>query len=236
MVVDGIDPLVPVVADVGSGTGIFARQLASELARRNPNAPSIPGANTPEVIAVEPNAAMRDAAEAHPLVQHRDGTAESTGLPGASVSAVTCAQAFHWFRPKEALAEFARVLAPGGRLWLIWNDLDERDGLTSTYRRAILKASDDHPAARGFARNGHHVFLQESSLFTAYAQHEFANQQSFDVAGLLGRARSASYCPQSGPKWDELEMTLRDAFARFAEPDGRVTLRLLTRAYCAARA
>ena len=46
------------------------------------------------MIAIEPNAAMREVAQAHPLVEFRDGSAEETKLPDASVDLVTCFQAF----------------------------------------------------------------------------------------------------------------------------------------------
>jgi SAM-dependent methyltransferase len=44
------------------------------------------------------------------------------------VANVVCAQSFHWFSEKENLESIRRVLAPGGKLILIWNmkqfDLD----------------------------------------------------------------------------------------------------------------
>jgi len=76
------------VADVGSGTGIFA-----ELLLENGN----------EVFAVEPNDGMREEAEASlahfPNFHSVNGTAEATTLPDHSVNLVTAAQAFHWFDP-----------------------------------------------------------------------------------------------------------------------------------------
>jgi len=45
--------------------------------------------------------------------------------PTPQLDAVVCAQAFHWFATREALAEIRRVLQPGGMLGLIWNVRDE---------------------------------------------------------------------------------------------------------------
>src|SRR2546422_6524846 len=64
------DPAGIVAADVGAGTGISARLLADRGIR---------------VFAVEPNAAMREAAVPHQSVAWREGTAESTGLAPESV-------------------------------------------------------------------------------------------------------------------------------------------------------
>ncbi|MGL4879532.1 MAG: class I SAM-dependent methyltransferase, partial [Waterburya sp.] len=90
-----------VAADIGAGTGISARLLADRGIK---------------VIAIEPNEAMRQAAQVHPLVEFRHGSAEDTKLPDASVDLVTCFQAFHWFNPEPTLKEFTRILKPQGRL------------------------------------------------------------------------------------------------------------------------
>ena len=102
------------VADVGAGTGLFTRLLLGQGAT---------------VRAVEPNDEMRaqlerslaDALTAGTLSVHA-GTSEATGLPDASVSLVTAAQAAHWFDPARTVVEFRRVLAPDGRVLLVWND------------------------------------------------------------------------------------------------------------------
>ena len=97
-----------VVADIGSGTGI-----SSDLFLRL-------GCT---VHGVEPNSAMRAAAEARfagqPRFHSRDATAEATSLPDASVDMVVAGQAFHWFDPEAAYLEFKRILRPGGNVVLI---------------------------------------------------------------------------------------------------------------------
>ena len=100
-----------VVADVGSGTGIFSEFLL--------------GAGC-TVLGVEPNDEMRRAAEGTLARQTRfrsvPGTAEATTLPERSVDLVTAAQAFHWFDRARTRAEFRRILKPRGWTALVWND------------------------------------------------------------------------------------------------------------------
>ncbi|MGN6461140.1 MAG: class I SAM-dependent methyltransferase [Pseudolabrys sp.] len=98
------------VVDLGAGTGKFTAYLVATGA---------------EVIAVEPVAEMRaKLAQKLPAVDVREGTATSIPFPDSSVDALVCAQAFHWFATRAALAEMHRVLKPGGHLGLIWNRRD----------------------------------------------------------------------------------------------------------------
>ena len=74
------------IADIGAGTGMLSEIF---LANGNP------------VFAIEPNQEMRSVCEqlahAHARLEVRDGTAEATGLPDASVSIVAAGRALHWF-------------------------------------------------------------------------------------------------------------------------------------------
>ncbi|SNY45263.1 class I SAM-dependent methyltransferase [Paractinoplanes atraurantiacus] len=101
------------VLDLGAGTGKFTKLLAD--------------ANL-DVVAVEPSAAMRDqlAAAVHRAAVF-EGSAERIPLPDASVDAVVVAQAWHWVDPRDATAEVARVLRPGGTLSLVWNIRDHSE-------------------------------------------------------------------------------------------------------------
>jgi ubiquinone/menaquinone biosynthesis C-methylase UbiE len=95
------------VLDLAAGTGKLTRALTGRFG---------------EVIAVEPLAEMRRLLTATvPEVEVLDGSAESITLADHSVDAVFVAQAFHWFEGRRALAEFKRVLRPGGGLALLWN-------------------------------------------------------------------------------------------------------------------
>jgi SAM-dependent methyltransferase len=108
---EAIDWLVPPhatrVADVGAGTGKLTRPLRERGL---------------DVIAVDPSAGMREQLRrAVPGVPVLAGTGEQLPLADRSVDAVLVAQAWHWVDPERAVPEAARVLAPGGRLGLLWN-------------------------------------------------------------------------------------------------------------------
>ena len=217
-ILDGLgEPADVIAADVGAGTGISSRQLAERGAR---------------VIAVEPNAAMRSAAAPHPRIEWREGTAEATGLPDASVHLVLCAQAFHWFRVPESLAEFQRVLVPGGRLALMWNARDREDPLTRGYTEALHAVQGEHPAEQlPFDRN----VLATSGRFTAPRLQRFPHGQSLDLEGLIGRATSASYVPRDGDRFARLRELLVALWERERDADGRVTMRYRTEVFLSER-
>jgi SAM-dependent methyltransferase len=212
------DPSTLTAADVGAGTGISSRLLADR------------GVN---VIAIDPNAAMRTAAEPHPRVQFRDGTAESTGLPEATVNLVTCFQAFHWVRQDEALREFAHILRPErSRIAIVWNERDRADPLMTAYRDAIRAVGGEHPAE---LREFDPQVIARSGLFSQPVLVEAPNAQRLDERGLVGRALSASYAPNDGEGGESLRASLVALHARFRDRDGLVTLRYTTRAWAAAR-
>jgi SAM-dependent methyltransferase len=119
------------VVDLGAGTGKFTKLLASTGAA---------------VIAVEPVDAMRaQLAESLPGVTALAGTAQQMPLPNASVDCVVCAQAFHWFATREALAEIHRVLKPGAWFGLIWNVRDETEDWVARLTDIIAPYEGDAP-------------------------------------------------------------------------------------------
>lgn len=109
--------------DLGAGTGIWTRQVASQGS----------SAIRIQPVAVEPNRAMRDQGRAHaggPAIDWRAGSAEDSGLPASSADLLTMASALHWTVFDRASAEFARVLRPGGVFAALWNTRAiERDPL-----------------------------------------------------------------------------------------------------------
>jgi SAM-dependent methyltransferase len=95
------------VLDVGAGTGISTRALASRGAR---------------VVAADPSMAM--AGVLRSVSPHQPATlgrAEALPVGSGLLDLVTFAQAWHWVRLPEAAVECRRVLREGGRLALWWN-------------------------------------------------------------------------------------------------------------------
>ncbi len=200
-----------VVADIGAGTGIFTRLLLETGAR---------------VFAVEPNAAMRAAAEADSAKDARfesvDGSAESTTLPDASVDLITAVQAFHWFKPHEARLEFARIQRPGGLVALIWNQRRET-AFNRDYEAMLERFAPDYRLVRERDRAAEsrvRAFFEP----TPATFESFSNAQVLDQAGVEGRLASSSYAPRAGdPVHPEILRELRAIFARH-EHDGQVRI------------
>jgi len=140
-------------------------------------------------VAVEPDAGMRAAlVTAVPGVEALEGSAEAIPLPDASADAVLVAQAFHWFDPKPACDEIARVLRPGGVLGLLWN---LRDG--SVPWVADLDRILDWPADV-VARAGDLSFeeIERHPLFAVSGRREFPNPVAFTPSRLVDWAASTS--------------------------------------------
>lgn len=206
-----LDP-ASVVADVGSGTGLLTAPLLKRFAR---------------VYAVEPNAEMRQAAEAwlgdEPGFVSVDGSAEATTLLDGAVDLITAGQAFHWFDRPRARAEFARILQPGGWVALAWN---ERLVDVTPFLRdfeAML-----HEFGTDYAQVDHRqVDAQARAAFFGPAgesERRFPNHQLFDRAGLVGRLRSSSYTPEPGdPRFEPMMQAVNTLFDRY-QVDGTVDM------------
>ncbi|MBV8367808.1 MAG: class I SAM-dependent methyltransferase [Candidatus Eremiobacteraeota bacterium] len=207
---DGLgDPGDVVVADLGAGTGISSRLLAERGA---------------QVHAVEPNRAMREAAEPHPRVEWIDARAEATGLHEASVDLVTAFQAFHWFDHRQALDEIVRILRPAGRAAVIYNERDEHDPFTAAYGELVRTYQTDATERR---RADGLAAFEAFEGWHDKRRSEVRNDHVLDERGLAARAGSTSYLPNTGPQADELYAALRALFERYAV-DERVTLVMRT--------
>lgn len=206
------------VADIGSGTGIFTVQLS-------------PFAKT--VFAVEPNADMRNKAEDKfkllPNVVSLNATAENTRLPDASVELVTVAQAFHWFDRKSFKSECQRILKPGGKVLLVWND---RDIKSEVIKDNFAVNKNFCPDFKG-SSNGMD-FSKESfkDFFVGeYEVSEFDNSLVYDRDAFIARSLSSSYAPKENDlRYAEYVRALETVFEKH-QVNGTVRYPYITRCY-----
>ncbi|HEY8861893.1 MAG TPA: class I SAM-dependent methyltransferase [Candidatus Limnocylindria bacterium] len=210
-----------IVVDVGAGTGKLTRALVRTGAT---------------VIAVEPLAEMRDRlAESVPLAVPFEGTAEHMALRDGSAHAITVAQAFHWFDGDRALGEFHRVLAPGGRIGLIWNVRDRRRAWVAAFD-ALVDAVDperpDHQTGRWRAA------FERTALFGPLEERTVEHAQTLTPAEITERAATVSSIASLPDRRREAVLDrFRELAAAHPEIRGRqtVTLPYLTKVYWAER-
>lgn len=175
-----------IVADIGSGTGIFSLQLQPYVK---------------QVFAVEPNESMRENAENqfknYSNLISVGASAENTTLQRHSVDCIAAAQAFHWFDKSAFARECRRILTPGGCIVLIWNVRNEASEL--------IKKNDEINALfclnyNGFS-NGMNLKDEKefNKLFRArYEKLQLENNVKYDLEAFIGRNLSSSFAPAEG--------------------------------------
>ena len=207
------------VADIGAGTGISSRMF-------------LDAGNT--VIAVEPNAAMRAAAEEW-LVGNAgfravDGSAEETGLADASVDLISAAQAFHWFDAAAVKREWSRILRPDRLAAVYWNTrrLDGTPFLVG-YETLLVEYGTDYLSVAERYADDDKMIAWFGRGYRGAAS--FEHRQSLDFAALRGRLLSSSYAPRSGhPRHESMLGALRALFES-TKVDGHVSFDYDTRIF-----
>ena len=195
-------------ADVGAGSGIFSRALVDR------------GWG---VLAVEPSPAMLQhvlapASSAGPAATNIRcicATAEATALADGCVTLVTAAQAFHWFNPPYALAEFARILEPGGALALVWNNREAAgSAFVETYEDLIGQYNPRYQ--REYRRQDWPGKMAASGAYEPAAYRRFDRVWTPSADALVGFSRSVSYLRNvlSREHWPRFEEDLRATMRR----------------------
>ncbi|MGO4536725.1 class I SAM-dependent methyltransferase [Leifsonia sp. 2MCAF36] len=202
------------VLDLGAGTG----KLAASLVERGL-----------DVTAVDPSPEMlRVLRDRLPAVSVSEGTAERIPVPDASFALVLVAQAWHWVDPSRAIPEVARVLRPGGRLGLVWNERDESVG----WVRELGELMDAGSASFDDASDP-----VLAAPLGPLEKHETRWVQTLSHDGLLDLARSRSYFITKDPEGQTAVIqSLRRLLREHPDLAGRDTIELpyVTRSYRAA--
>jgi SAM-dependent methyltransferase len=211
------------VLDLGAGTGKLTGQLAGLVA---------------EVTAVEPDPSMlAELRRRLPRVRAVGGSAEAIPLPDASVDAVLCGQALHWFDLGRALPEIARVLVPGGVLAGLWNNDDDQVEWVAGLQKAAEGAAAPSLTVRRLQATDRDMDIFGARLFAPAERAEFPNGQRHTTESLAAAlATHSKLLVMPVPERQRLLAQVRDYLrARPETRDGEFTLPMVTNAVRAAR-
>ena len=207
-----------IVADIGSGTGIFSRQLLE---------------NGLHVIGVEPNDDMRKMAEQslkrYPRFQSIKATAEHTTLKENSVDLVTVAQAFHWFNKEAFKIECQRILKQKAHVALVWNS---RDGTSPIIKENADICQKTCPNFKGFSGG-----IEETpEMFNSFLKMESMSLKNINMIYFLTmkvfRKKFISIlCSEKNDKeYKNFIFLLSELFEKYSK-NGKILLPNLTRSY-----
>ena len=205
------------VADIGSGTGIFTKLLLEKVKT---------------VFAVEPNKEMRNEAEKQLKKDKNfvsvEGTAERNPLEGKSVDFITAAQAFHLFEKDQAKIEFSRILRDGGYVILIWNKRLQNTDFLLEYENILQSNIPEYKDTMNSTTSTEGI---KAFLGKGFKVERFGNNQVYDWEKVIGRLNSSSYMPAKKTEaYISLEKSLYNTFIRYAG-SGKVQFNYSTEVY-----
>lgn len=181
-IVEEPPPAGGMVVDVGSGTGIFTRQLRTLLP-----------AGTP-IVGVEPTSDMRhkadDSAAVSSGITYLDGLAEKLPIETESVRAVVAATAAHWFDRVAFYNEAHRILMPSGVLAIIEY---VRDDERSPAAAAVVDFLGQHGGPRAYVRPDYDGELRHAAGFRAFAHRVERMTLQLETDVFVGLALSSSH-------------------------------------------
>lgn len=193
-----------VIADIGSGTGKFSRQLLDRGSL---------------VYCVEPNEDMRLTAEkelkAYSNFHSVKGTADNTGLEDKSVDFITVAQAFHWFNVDIFKKECKRILRSDGKVVLIWNVRDMSAPLNQECYELYKKYCEKFVGfSGGMECNDDRI---KRFFDKGYERIEFDNPLYYDRDKFINRCLSGSYSLKSTDAgYDEYLQSFNKLFDKYS--------------------
>lgn len=213
LIVEGPPPADGVVADVGSGTGIFTRQLRASLP------------DTIPIFGIEPVSDMRLNAEmgspSTTGITYLAGTAEKLPLEAQTARAVVAATAAHWFDRPAFFGEAYRTLMPSGLMAIVEYVRDEEG---SPAAAAVIEFLSCHGSPRAYAPPDYEAELRSAVGFRDFKSMSENVTLQLTTDAFLGLALSSSHARaaiQTLGK-DTAEKLLLTSVDRLVSSDGRI--------------
>lgn len=209
------------VLDVGCGTGAVARRYADHVG----DAGHVIGVDTDrDMLAV--------AAEVVPAMDRIHGNMMELPFDDGEFDMVTCQQGLQFApEPDRAVAEFFRVLVPGGRMALaVWTELDESPGQAAVFAALgdVLETDMSRPPAFSLPEQERVLDLVRVAGFAALRTAVETRVSSYPSAQYFAEMMIAGASPITRNALDELPEERRsdfiadvvDRLAPYATPDG----------------
>jgi SAM-dependent methyltransferase len=217
-------PLALPVLDIGSGSGIFTRQLGAYLPNETP------------IIGIEPASAMREKAVATTslkAITYRDGTAETLPIEDGAARAVFAATAAHWFERPSFYREAKRALHIGGLLVIVEYVRNEKGSLAA---HAVVEFLNRYGEPRAYTRPDYVAELSELEGFGNVETWKQPVALLLSPTEFAGLALSSSHARQVVETlgWAEAEAMIRTIGADLASEDGHISFGYLFQAFAVA--
>jgi SAM-dependent methyltransferase len=169
----------PTVLDVGTGTGIAARQLRAAGST---------------VLGVDPDPRMAAFAR-ETGIPVEVATFETWDPAGRTFDAVTAGTAWHWVDPEAGAAKAARLLRPGGLLAPFWHVFSLPPDIAEVFAATYRRVAPGSPITVGADRQGADAYqpildraadgIRATGLFGEPEQWRWDSDRTMTRAGLL---------------------------------------------------
>ncbi|MGL4974779.1 MAG: class I SAM-dependent methyltransferase [Bosea sp. (in: a-proteobacteria)] len=171
------------ILDVGTGTGLLARDLAQMGGQ-------VTGLDPSEALLSEARLASQAIT---PPIAYVQGMAENTGLAAASFDVVTAATCWHWFDRSAAAMEAARLLVPRGKLVILHMDWWKGpSGIVASTIDIINAHSNERGQRAGTFRYPEWLDDIRQAGFPTFEMFGFTTALQYSHEGWRGRVRASA--------------------------------------------
>lgn len=173
------------VADIGSGTGRVALELAKYVR---------------VVYAIDTAAAMLDKLAARSQedgltnIRIIEASGEETTLPDESLELAVLPQSFHWMDKPRALREIHRILSDSKPLVIMWNQATNIDDAYYRQITSLIKSfNPDYHGGSDIVSSDFRAALEASGLFEPVERITFPFTLNYTIESYVGFLLSKSY-------------------------------------------